>query len=123
MNTVSRQVPDYGTLQANLYLASSDFNSLMTHLAGYSEFGIYQECLEGIRQPMEEFSAMIRSGELSNEVLGQLFDCYFLMENLARYPRDTNSAEAFKSSEEWDKFRVLAKSAADALESIRQKYP
>lgn len=46
---------DLGNLQSNLYLLASDFESLKKYLAGYSDNGIYLECLEGVREPMANF--------------------------------------------------------------------
>ena len=37
------------------------------------------------------------------------------MESLARYPFATNNAEAFKSDENWNDVRKLAKEAAGAM--------
>jgi hypothetical protein len=111
---------DYETLQANLYLLASDFESLKAYLPGYSDEGIYLECLEGIRDPMTDFPAMILSGILPLQLIAKIFNCYFLMEQLARHPASTNNAEAFINNEWWQKLRQLAKEAADGLEEIKK---
>jgi hypothetical protein len=113
-------ITDYSTLQANLYLLATDFESLKKYLAGYTEDGIYNECLEGIREPMAEFPAIIRSGQLPAKVIAKIFECYFLMEEMARYPYPTNNVEAFKNDKGWNKVRQLAKEAADALEDLKK---
>lgn len=106
---------DFGTLKANLYLLATEFNDLKTYLAGYNDFGIYQECLYDIREPMEEFPAMIGSKKLSLETISKIFECYYLMESLARHPLSTNNEESFKNDEQWNRVRILAKQAGDLL--------
>jgi adenine-specific DNA methylase len=54
------------------------------------------------------------------ELIAKIFDCYFMMEALARYPYPSHSAEAFKNDEAWNKVKQSAKEAADALEPIRK---
>ena len=112
---------DLNALQANLSLLATDFEILKNHLSGYTEEGIYNECLEGIREPMAEFSHMIRSGQLTLEMTAKIFDCYYLMEALARYPNNTNNARSFQSDESWNEVRQLAKEAASALEGAAKK--
>jgi hypothetical protein len=109
---------DYRDLQANLYLFASDFETLKAHLAGYSEEGIYSECLEGIREPIANFPAMIESGKLPLAIIAKIFNCYYQMEALSRYPYPTNNVDAFKNNSDWQKVKYLAREIADALEQI-----
>jgi hypothetical protein len=107
--------PDIYTLQANLYLLATDVETLRTHLAGYSDFGIYQECLHGVREPMEDFADLIRSGQWPSETLAKIFECYYRMEALARYPAEANNPESFCTDKQWNEVRRLAKEAADSI--------
>jgi hypothetical protein len=66
-------------LKANLFLLATDFNDLQSYLVGYSDEGIYSECIEGIREPMATFSSIIVAQKLSLPVIAKIFDCYYLM--------------------------------------------
>jgi hypothetical protein len=118
MELSDKREVEFDTLQANLYLLASDFESLKKYLEGYSEFGIYRECIYGLIEPMEDFPAMILSGKLALPAIAKIFECYYLMESLARHPADTNNEESFKNSPSWNKLRQLAKEAADMLEKL-----
>jgi len=108
---------DYSSLQANLYLLATDFEGLKTYLAGYTDEGIYSECLEGVRDSMNDFPLVIRSGKLPLSVIAQIVDFYYLMERLARLP-STGNVEAFRNGSDWQKAKELARLAADALDRI-----
>ncbi|MEO9146295.1 MAG: hypothetical protein ABI237_12145 [Ginsengibacter sp.] len=97
-------------------MLACDFESLKSHWVGYSDFGVYQECLEGIREQMADFPDMILSGQLSLPAIAKVVECFCLMESLARYPNATNNEESFKNDPWWQKVRSLAKEAAQALE-------
>lgn len=107
--------PDIDTLKSNLYLLSTDFESLKGFFKGYSDPGIYSECLEAVRESMAAFPSIIKCGQFSLETIAKIFECYYLMESLARYPFTTNNAEAFKSDENWNHVRKLAKEAAGTM--------
>jgi len=108
---------DYSSLLANLHLLAADFEGLKTYLAGYTEEGIYSECIEGIRDSMEDFPLIVRSGKLPLPVIAQIIDFYYLMECLVR-SSSTGNVEAFKNSADWQKAKALAKLAADALDRL-----
>ena len=108
---------DYSSLQANLHLLATDFERLKTYLAGYTDEGIYSECLEGVQDSMSDFQLVIRSGKLPVQVIAQIVDFYYLMERLARLP-STGNVEAFRYGADCQKAKELARFAADALDRI-----
>lgn len=107
---------DFSTLQANLDLLACDFEDLKFLWKGYSDFGVYQECLSGVREQMFDFPDMILSGQLSLPAIAKVVKCFYHMESLARYPYSTNNEVSFQNDPAWQKVRELAKEAAEGLE-------
>jgi hypothetical protein len=105
------------TLQANLYLLATDMSVLRTYLTGYTDFGIYQECIHAVRGEMAEFGNYLLEG-LNPGIAAAIFDCFYLMESLSRYPAQTNNEISFEHAAEWKEVRLKAKTAADLIETL-----
>jgi hypothetical protein len=108
---------NFATLKSNLFLFSLDSESLKAYLKDYSEFGMYTECIEGVRESMATFSSLIESQNYPALLLAKVFDFYFTMEILIR-SEFTNNYESFQHHVLWQKLKTDAKNIAEEMDAI-----
>jgi hypothetical protein len=108
---------NFTTLKSNLFLLSLDSESLKAYLKDYSEFGMYSECIEGVRGSMSTFSSLIKSQKYPALLLAKIFDVYITMESLIR-SEFTNNYEAFQHHALWQNLKSDAKILAEEMDSI-----